>query len=188
MSSKGIGRLIQIGLAKELTRGTANTSATYWNPWTDLTLDEKKEFATDAQSYGIIEDNTNLTQVKKWAQGSIAGIVSDQSIGLILYSMFGGYGVTGAGPYVHTFSVGESAQHQSLTFLLHDPLSAVDYSYPNGVVEKLEISMALKKFIEYNASIKTLSGTSQSAFSPSTTTENRFVPQYLSAGFAPTLA
>jgi len=178
----------RIGLAKESTRGTANTSATYWNPWTDLTLDEKKEFSVDAQSYGIIEDNVNLTQVKKWAQGSLAGIVSDQTIGLILYSIFGGYGVTGAGPYVHTFSVGESAQHQSLTFLLHDPLSAVDYSYPNGVVEKLEISMALKKFVEFNASIMALSGTVQSAFSPSTTSENRFVPQYLVAGFAPSLA
>jgi len=44
--------------------------------------------------------------------------------------------------------------------------------------------MELKKFISYNASIKALSGATHSAFTPSTTTENRFVPQYLTAKFA----
>jgi hypothetical protein len=183
---KGIGRLVQVGVAKEATRGTAQSSASYWTPWNDLTLDEKKEFATDAQAYGIIEDNVNLTQIKKWAQGSLAGNVHDQNIGLILYSLFGGYTVTGPTDtsYSHTFTIGQSAQHQSLTFFLHDPLAAVDYSYANGVVEKLELDLALKKFISFNASIKALSGTSQSTFTPSTTSENRFVPQYLAAKFA----
>lgn len=183
-SQKGIGRLIQVGVAKETTRGTAISSATFWNPWMDLTLDEKKEFAIDEQSYGIIEDTTNLTQTKRWAQGSIAGNVADTTIGLILYALFGGYSVTGSGPYVHTFSVAESAQHQSLTLFLHDPLSAVDYSYANGIVEKLEISAELKKFINFNASIMAKTGASQSAFSPSTTSEGRFVPQYITANFA----
>src|SRR5712675_522933 len=107
MSQKGIGRLVQFGVAKETTRGTAISSAAYWNPWTDLTLDEHKEFAVDAQSYGIIEDNTNLTQVKKWAQGSLAGNVADQTIGLIPYSLFGGYSVAGPtdSAYTHTFTV-----------------------------------------------------------------------------------
>ena len=44
--------------------------------------------------------------------------------------------------------------------------------------------MALKKFIDFTASIKAQSGVSQSTFSPSTTAENRFVPQYLTAKFA----
>jgi hypothetical protein len=185
---KGIGRLIQFGVAKEGARGTAESTASYWTPWNDLMLDEKKEFATDAQAYGIIEDSVNMTQTKKWAQGSLQGNFLDQSSGLILYSLFGGYAVTGSGPYVHTFTIGESAQHQSLTLFLHDPLSAVDYSYANGVVEKLEIDIALKKFITFNASLKALSGASQSSFTPSTTSDNRFLPQYLAASFAPTMA
>jgi hypothetical protein len=184
MSSKGIGRLIQVGVAKESTRGTAQSSASYWNPWSDLTLDEKKEFAVDDQAYGIVEDNTNLTQTKKWAQGSLAGNVADQTIGLIVYSLFGAHAVSGSGPYTHTFSIAESAQHQSLTLFKHDPLTGVDYSYANGVVEKLELSVALKKFVMFTASLLAQSGVSQSAFTPSTTTENRFVPQYLAAKFA----
>jgi hypothetical protein len=102
--------------------------------------------------------------------------------------MFGNYAKAGSGPYTHTFTVGESAQHQSYTFLLHDPLSGVDYSYANGVIEKLEINMALKQFIQYTATVQAQSGVVQSTFSPSTTTENRFLPQYLAANFAPSLA
>jgi hypothetical protein len=191
-AQKGIGRLVQVGVVKEATRGTAITTATFWNPWMDLTIDEKKEFAVDAQSYGVIEDSTNLTQTKKWAQGSIMGNVSDTTFGLFLYSMFGGYAAAAHGAeaavYDHTFTVGESAQHKSLTFLLHDPLSAVDYSYANGVVEKLEINLALKKFVEFTASIKALSGVAQSAFSPAITSENRFIAQYITAGFSPQVA
>src|SRR3978361_2196034 len=101
-AQKGIGRLVQVGVAKETTRGTAQSSASYWTPWNDLTLDEKKEFAVDTQAYGIVEDSVNLTQTKKWAQGSLNGNVADQTIGLILYSLFGGYSVTGSNPYTHT--------------------------------------------------------------------------------------
>src|SRR6202161_2810770 len=186
--SRGIGRLIQIGTAKEATRGTANTTAGNWNPWMDLTIDEKKEFATDSQAYGIIEDNVNLTQTKKWVAGTLTGNVYDTSFPPLLYAMFGSYAKAGSGPYTHTFTVGESAQHQSYTFLLHDPLSSVDYSYANGVIEKLEINFALKQFIQFTASLMAQSGVAQSAFTPSTTTENRFLPHYLVAGFAPTLA
>lgn len=185
-SQKGIGRLVQVGIAKESARGTAESSASYWNPWNSLTLDEKKEFAADEQSFGVIEDNVGMTQVKKFAQGSLSGNLTDQSIGLLLYAMFGGYAVSGPtdSAYTHTFSVGQTALHQTLTFFLHDPLAAVDYSYANGVVESFELSVALKKFVQFTAGIRSLSGVAQSNFTPATTTENRFVPQYLAAKFA----
>ena len=168
------------------TRGTANTSAGYWSPWIDLTLDEKKEFATDNQAYGIIEDNVNLTQTKAWSQGSLTGnrlrhLIPAHPLRLVRLLCQSRFRT------LHAYlQVGETAQHQSYTFLLHDPLSGVDYSYANGVVEKLEINFALKQFVQFTASLLAQSGVSQSAFSPSTTTENRFLPQYLAAGFAPT--
>jgi hypothetical protein len=187
--SKGIGRLVQFGVARETTRGTAIATASFWNPWNDLTLDEKKDFAVDAQSYGVIEDSVQLTQTKAWAQGSLSGNVLDQSFGLILYSMFGTLTSHAAhsgetAVWDNIFNVGESAQHQALTLFLHDPLAAADYSYANGVVEKLEITMALKKFVEFTATIKALSGASQSTFTPATTSENRFIAQNLTAKFA----
>jgi hypothetical protein len=187
--AKGIGRLIQIGVAKETTRGTAISSAAFWNPWMDLSLDEKKEFATDEQAYGVIEDNVGLTNTKRWAQGTITGNVMDQSFGLFLYAIFGTLTShsTHSGEsivYDNIFNVAESAQHQSLTFFLHDPLSGQDYSYANGVVEKLEINIALKKFVEFVASIKALTGVAQSTFTPATTADNRFVCQFATVKFA----
>lgn len=175
-----------MGFAKETTRGSAISSASLWTPWSDLTLDEMKEFATDTQSYGLIEDNTNLTHTKKWAQGSLQGNVGDTTLGFILHALFGGYAKSGSGPYTHTFTVGENAQHQSLTLFKHDPLTGQDYSYANGVIEKFELNVALKQFVQFTASMLAQSGAAQSAFTPSTTTENRFVPQYLAASFAPT--
>jgi hypothetical protein len=52
------------------------------------------------------------------------------------------------------------------------------------VVEKLELTAELKKFIMFNAAIKALAGATQSNFTPSTTTENRFLPQHMAAKFA----
>jgi len=183
-ATKGIGRLIQFGYAKESTRGTAQSSATFWVPWKDFTLDDKKEFATDASAYGIIEDSIAMSQTKSWAEGSVAGNIGDTTFGLFLYSLFGGYAVSGSGPYTHTFTVGESAQHKSLTFFKHDPLAAVDYSYANGVVGKLEISVALKQFCQFTATLMAQTGASQSNFTPSTTSENFMLPQFLEAQFA----
>ena len=154
MASKGIGRLVQVGVAKEVARGTAQGSASYWTPWNDLTLDEKKEFAVDAQSL-----RRHRGQHPPHP---------DEEVGAGLdrrqrrrpehrpHPLFHVRRLRGTRPirarravYDHSFTVGQSAQHQSLTFFLHDPLAAVDYSYANGVVEKLELNMALKKFIEY---------------------------------------
>ena len=190
---KGIGRLIQIGSAKETTRGTTPASATYWTPFEDLTIDEKQEKATDISSYGIIEDAVSMTTVKQWSEGSIQGIIGDQTFGLFLLSIFGtlathavhGFETT---VYDNIFTVQEGAQHQSLSFYLHDPLTAQDYSYGNAVVSKLEFTYALKQFVKFNATIKGLKGVAQSAYTPATTAENHFVPQYLTLGMAPQIA
>src|SRR5271154_3803540 len=97
-AQKGIGRLLQVGMGKETTRGTANTTALYWNPWLDLTIDEKKEFATDSQAYGLIESNVTFTQTKKWVAGTLTGNLYNPSSPPPLYSMFGTYAKAGSGP------------------------------------------------------------------------------------------
>ena len=193
MSQKGIGRLIQVGIAKETTRGTTPGSASYWTPFEDLNIDEKQEKTTDVSAYGIIEDAISMSNVKQWSEGSIQGIIGDQTFGLFLLSVFGTLASHSAhsgesSVYDNKYTVQEGAQHQSLSFYLHDPLSGQDYSYGNGVVSKLEITYALKQFVKFNAMIKALKGVTQSSYSPSTTTENHFVPQYLTLGIALNLA
>ena len=188
--SKGIGRLISWGFAKETTRGTAVSSASYWSPWDALDFDEKGENVVSDQAVGVIEDSIGQFRVKRYADGSFKMPLTDQSAALPFLAMFGAQAVStvATGVYAHTFTVGESAQHQSLTFFVHDPLGGTDYSYANGVVHKMDIDAELKKFVQLSVSVRAQEGVSQSAFSPSIISENRFIPQYMTFASAPTLA
>jgi hypothetical protein len=183
MSLKGIGRLFSIGIAKEVTRGTAISSAAYWLPFSDASIEEKFTNVTQDEAYGIIENSVGQFRVKNWAEGTLKVPMTDQSLPLLLYSQFGTVAnAAHAGEtvvYDHTVTVGQSAQHQSLTLFIHDPLSAVDYSHALGVIHKTELDASLGKFVELSLSVKALKGVSQSAFTPSIIAENRFLPQYM---------
>jgi len=189
---KGIGRLVQWGYAKETTRGTAVGSASEWSPYDDLDFDEKVENVVADQAVGVIEDSIAEYRVKNYADGSFKMPLTDLSSPLLFLSLFGAQSVgTHSGEsavYDHTFTVGESAQHQSLTFFVHDPLGGTDYSHANGVVHKMDIDAQLKKFVQLSVSVRALKGVSQSSFTPSIVAENRFVPQNMTFASAPTIA
>ncbi|HEY3742451.1 MAG TPA: phage tail tube protein [Bryobacteraceae bacterium] len=188
MSVKGIGRRFSIGIAKEVTRGTAISSANHWLAFSDASLDEKYENVTQDEAYGIIEDSVGQFRTKNWAEGTLKVPLTDLSLPLILYSMFGASAdTTHSGEtivYDHKATVAESAQHQSLTLFIHDPLAGVDYSHALGVIHKMDLDVELKKFAELSLSVKALKGVSQSSFSPSIATENRFLPQYMTFKYA----
>lgn len=190
--SKGIGRLFSLGLAKETTRGTAIGSASYWLPFDDVGFDEKYDNAIADQAVGVIENAIAEYRVKNYADGTFKLPLVDQSAGLLFYSLFGGYAHgTHAGEsvvYDHTFTPGESAQHQSLTMFIHDPLASQDYSHANGVIHKMDIDAELKKFVELSVSARAQKGAAQSSFTPSILSENRFLPQYMTFSSAPTTA
>ena len=190
--SKGIGRLGAVGFKKESTRGTAQSSASYWAPFTEEGIDEKFENVTQDEAYGIIEDSVGQFRTKNWAEGPIKLPLTDQTFPLLAYAMLGANAdATHSGEsavYDHTATVGESAQHQSLTLFIHDPLAAVDYSHALAVIHKMDLDVELKKFADLSISVKALKGASQSTFSPSIAAENRFLPQYMQFVSAPTIA
>ena len=181
--SKGIGRLFQVGIAKETTRGTAISTAAYWIPFSELALEEKDSKIVDDQSYGVIEDSQNQTITKQWAEGKMKAPIGDRHFPLILLSVLGSLSTTtnadaSGNVRDHTITVAQSAQHQSLTYFLDDPLSGADYKNANGVIENLEIHYDMGKFLEYNITVKTQKGASTTN-SPATTVENRFLPQHV---------
>ncbi len=189
---KGIGKLLQIGVAKEAARGTAASAATYWLPFSDASLEEKFKNVVDVETYGVIEDSASQLRVKNWAEGPIKAPIGDIHFALFLLSLFGTdtpslhSGETTV--YDHVLTVQQGSQHQSLTLFIHDPITSADYSYALGVVHKMDIEYALGKFISYSAQIKALKGVSQSSFSPSNTIENRFLPQHVTFKVASNLA
>ncbi|MBI4119241.1 MAG: hypothetical protein HY456_00150 [Parcubacteria group bacterium] len=190
--AKGIGRLFQIGIAKESTRGTAVTTPTFMIPFAELDIDEKKQLAIDEQSRGVIEDSVGQSIVKEWVEGSLKAPIGDKHFGLLLLALFGAVATTDnpdADPSVkdHAFSVQQGSQHQSLTIQLDDPIGAQDYTHALAVINSLEIAYEQGKFIEYVANILAKKGAT-ATITPASVSENRFLPHNLTFKLAATQA
>jgi hypothetical protein len=179
---------MDVGIAKEAVRGTAETSATYYLPKLSVSVDDKIEQAVDESSIGVIEDSPNAVTVAKFAEGEIEGNILDKSFGLLLLSAMGGVSTTGPSQttvYTHTFSVAQDAQHEALTLFLDDPNQ--DYKYPLAVLDSLEIDVALGKYATYKAGFRSKKGET-ATISPSYTAENHFLPQHGSIKTASAIA
>lgn len=183
--SKGVGRIIQFGVAKETTRGTSPAAATFYIPWSEFDIQEKFEDVVDEQSRGIIEGSVGESRTKDWAEGKFTAPIGDKHFGLVLYAALGGLSTSGPtdSAYSHTITVGQSAQHQSLSLYIDDPLGGQDYTHALAMIDQLDIKYEMKKFLEYTATVKAKKGATAS-LSPSATTENRFLPQHLTFGYA----
>lgn len=177
--SKGIGRLLQIGIAKETSRGTAIAAMTYAIPFAELDFDDKDQRVIDEQSYGVIESSVSESIVSQWAEGNLKAPIGDKHFPLILYSLLGTLTGTATGSaYTHTITVAQSSQHQSLTFFVDDPLSGQDYKHALSVISELEISYERERFLSYSATIMAKKGAT-ATLTPATVNENRFLPQHL---------
>ena len=193
--SKFIGRLFNIGFAKETTRGTIaiNNQSTYWIPAMSRTWDEEVDTVVDESSIAVIEDSIDSHITSKRAKGSLEAVARDQSLGLILLATMGQEAALGAvetGVKDHNFTVLESAQHQSLTVGVNEPneSAGVARCFPLGMIEKFELDFEIGKFCTYKADITGQYGQTTTATVTYTanTTENIFLPQHGNAYFATT--
>lgn len=186
--SKFIGRLADIGIKKETTRGTAETSATFWLPKMSFSYDDKIEQVVDESSYGIIEDSTGASIIGKFAEGEFEGKIGDKSIGLLILSTLGSVSTTGPSQtsvYTHTFTVQEDNQCDSITILQDDPNQ--DYKYALGMIDSFDLDVSLGQFCKVMCSFRSLVGATAS-LSPSYSVENNFLPQHGSIVYADSLA
>lgn len=181
---KFIGRTADVGIAKETSRGTAETSADFWLPKVSLTLDDGIEQVIDESSVGVIEDATDAVVVGKFAEGEIEGNILSESFGLLLLSALGSISTSGpdeTSVYTHTFTVNQSAQHQALTLFLDDGVQ--DYAFALGMLESLALDISLGQFARYTASFRSKVGETDT-LSPSYSSENIFLPQHGSVKIA----
>lgn len=176
--SKFIGRLADVGFAKEAVRGTAETAATYYLPKLSLSYDDEIMQVVDESSVGVIEDSPTAVVVGKLAAGEIEGNIYDKSIGLLLLNALGSVSTSGPSQttvYTHTFSVGQDAQHDSLTLFVDDPNQ--DYKYALAMIESLGFDIAIAKFSTFTAAFRSKIGAT-ATLTPSYTAENAFLPQH----------
>lgn len=182
------GRLSDVGIAKEGTRGTAESAADFWLPKMSLTLDDGIEQVVDESSVGVIEDATEAAVVGKFAEGEIEGNIYDDSIGLLLLAAFGTVSTGSAQEttvYPHTFTVNQSAQHQALTLFLDDPNQ--DYKFALGMLQSLELDISLGQFARFTAAFRSKVGET-ATLTPSYTSANHFLPQHGSVKIASNVA
>jgi hypothetical protein len=181
--SKGIGRLLQFGIAKETTRGTAEAAATFWIPFNELDINERYQNVVDEQSRGVIEDSIGQSRVRNWAEGTWKAPIGDKHFPLVLYSMLGTLATTDdadTDPTIkdHTVTVAQNSQHQALSLFIDDPLGGQDYKHALGVLTSLELNFEQEKFLDYTANVKSKKGAT-ATLTTAATTENRFLPQHL---------
>jgi hypothetical protein len=175
--AKFIGRLADIGIAREGTRGTAEASADFWLPKLSLTVDDKIEQVVDESSIGVIEDSPNAVVVGQYAEAEIEGNIHDRSFGLILLSALGSTAPTGPvdSLYTHTFTVGQNAQHPSMTIFQDDPNQ--DYTYALGMLSQLDLDISIGQFSKFTAAFRARKGVN-ATLTPAYTAENVFLPQH----------
>lgn len=187
--AKGIGRLLQVGIARETSRGTAVGTPTFMIAFAELDIDEKDTRVIDEQSRGIIEGSVDESIVKQWMEGIIKAPIGDKHFPLILYATLGTLSsVTGTAtgtPYYHTITVQEGAQHQSLTIQVDDPLGGQDYTHALSVISQIEINYEREAFLSYTANVRGKKGVAATV-TPATVSENRFLPQHLTFKVAAT--
>jgi len=185
---KFIGRMADIGFAKETTRGTAVTTAAFWLPKLSMSYDDGVEQTVDESSLGIIEDATEAQVTGRFAVGELEGNIYDRSFGLLLLATQGAVSTSSPAEttvYTHTFTTAQSAQHQSLTVLLDD--NNQDYNYALAMVENLDLDFAVGQMGKFTAGFRSRVGVTATN-NPSYTVENRFLPQHINLQFATNLA
>jgi len=189
---KGIGKLLQIGIAKEAVRGTAETSATYWLQTDEFDVQEKDERILNEQTLGVIEASQGESIVKQWAEVTYKAPIGDKHFALILLAALGSLSTgdnadSDASIKDHTITIAQSAQHQSLTVFKNDPLYASDYKHALSCISSLEINYEQGKYLEYTATFMAKKGAG-ATITVSNTTENRFLPQHVVFKIAATQA
>ena len=176
--TKYIGRLVNLGLAREATRGTA-VAAQYWVPKTAIAFFDRVLKETSQLNYGVIGEGAQAYKKREWGEGTIESELNDTSFGLILYAAFGTLSSSGVvdSAYTHTFSVEASAQHDSLTITIADPDRTDQFSL--CMLDTLDINVKPDEIVTFAAAFKGRSGRQVAAASPTYSTAfNKFLGRH----------
>lgn len=176
--SKYIGRLVELGLGKESSRG-AGVAPSLWVPKIGFSFDDKVTIARDVGSIGKIADSLERFVVNKFGEGDLEMNLDATSIGYFLYSLLGT--LSTAGPtdsaYTHSFTVAETNTHQSLGLVVKDPNTTEQYKLV--MVNSLEIEAELDELVKATVNFLSKKGNAYSSVTPSYTALSRFTKNHI---------
>lgn len=185
--AKQIQRLVNVGLARETSRGTAETSADFWIPKIDFDFIPKVDLAVDDSGLGVIDARRESKIVSEYGEGSIGGIVYDKSFGLLLALALGTWSSSSASDsaYTHTYSRLNSNSHPSATIFIKD--ENLDEKYALAILNQLSINAVVDDYIKYTAGFISKTGATATS-TPSYSAENPFLPQHMEVKLASSTA
>jgi hypothetical protein len=117
--SKFIGRLVDLGIGVEATRGVG-VAPTFWLPKTSFGIRDEAPKARSEAGFGTIAGMGAQSLVSmKHASGDVEFDLYDRSFGAILYALFGTVSTAAQGDstYKHSFSVTDDVQNKSLSLV-----------------------------------------------------------------------
>lgn len=185
--AKYSGRLVKLGIGRETVRGTG-VAPTFQVPRTNFSFDDKVVKARSIGGLGTLADSEESFVTTKYGQGDIEAEVRASSFGLFLYSMLGSLSTSGPtdSAYTHSFSLANSNQHQSLTFLVVDENTTEMYKLV--MLDSLEFIAELDEVVRFNASFMGKLGTGSSSSMATLAAESKFTKKHLSFKLAANLA
>ena len=149
-----IGREIELGIATEATRGTAETSADKWTRKATANVVERATHAEDETTRGRLEDGEGRRVVQKHVEGDVAGIVHVDTLGYFLSNIYGAVvsaQIAATGVYTHIYNLKQSIEHQALTLFAKDG-GVQQVTFSNCMINTLQISAAIDDYVRYSAS------------------------------------
>ena len=170
-----LGRRVDVGLAKEASRLTAETTPVVWLPKVSFDLQRKNEYFEDTSSFGRVEELLNADIAQSWAEGSIEGMLDADTIGYPLFHTFGSVNsVTTSGATTHTFDIAQTETLPTATYFYE--LAQVGWLRSVGVAHKdLEISIeTMGAGGKYKSSLVAIKEETVSTQTPSYTKPTRF--------------
>ena len=168
-----IGRLEDVGLAKESTRGVG-VAAALTLPKTNISFDDKANKAVSMEGLGNIAGFGNQAIVtQKFSEGNIDGEVNANSFSLLLLALFGTETVTTVlAAQKHSFTLQNGNQHQTLSIHASNPIA--DRIFEGCMIDQLDLEINTDDIVKYSAGFKGKKG-QDSSFTPSYATDYKFV-------------
>ncbi len=180
--SKFIGRLVQLGIAKESERGVG-AAPVLWVPQVNLTINPMIDEARIEGVLGSIADSEGRLVTEKYCEGELTAELRDQSFGFWLYNLLGS---VSSGAYLgakkHSYSLLNTNNHQSLALTVKYSDLATEM-LKLVMINRLELTANLDGLVQYLVGFTSKAPAISSA-TPSNTLENKFSKKHVNLKIA----
>lgn len=185
--SKYIGRLVNVGIGRETSRG-AGATPEYEIPSTSFSFDDKVTKARSQGSLSNIADSEEAFVTTKYGEGDLEGEIRADSFGYLLYAMLGSLSTTGPtdSAYTHSFTISQANNHQSLALVVDDPNTTELYKLV--MLNSLEITAELDQVVMFTAGFMSKQGVDTGLTVPAVVQESKFTKKHVQIKLADTIA